>query len=69
MRSINAFAANSEKNPFQAFEYTLPDIGPDQVDIKVKYCGVCHSDLSMLDNEWGIPVICLFLDMKLWGQL
>ena len=54
MRSINAFAANSEKNPFQAFEYTLPDIGPDQVDIKVKYCGVCHSDLSMLDNEWGI---------------
>jgi uncharacterized zinc-type alcohol dehydrogenase-like protein len=23
------------------------------VDIAIEYCGICHSDLSMLDNEWG----------------
>ena len=54
MQSINAYAANSEKEQFKEFEYTLPDIGPDQVDIKVLYCGVCHSDLSMLKNDWGV---------------
>ncbi|MDB4584631.1 NAD(P)-dependent alcohol dehydrogenase, partial [Draconibacterium sp.] len=36
------------------FKYELPDIGSDQVDIKVHYCGICHSDLSMLNNEWGM---------------
>jgi len=54
MRNINAYAASSENELLKPFEYSLPDIGPDQVDIKVKYCGVCHSDLSMLGNDWGI---------------
>ena len=27
---------------------------PDDVEIKVTHCGICHSDLSMLDNEWGM---------------
>jgi uncharacterized zinc-type alcohol dehydrogenase-like protein len=26
---------------------------PDEVEIDVEYCGICHSDLSMLKNEWG----------------
>jgi uncharacterized zinc-type alcohol dehydrogenase-like protein len=27
-------------------------LGPDQVEIDVQYCGICHSDVSMLNNEW-----------------
>lgn len=27
--------------------------GDDDVSIKVLYCGVCHSDLHMLKNDWG----------------
>lgn len=54
MRSVNAYAANKAKNPLEPFVFSLPDLGPDQVDIKVKYCGVCHSDLSMLNNDWEI---------------
>jgi uncharacterized zinc-type alcohol dehydrogenase-like protein len=29
-------------------------MGHYDVDIEVEHCGICHSDLSMLDNEWGI---------------
>jgi uncharacterized zinc-type alcohol dehydrogenase-like protein len=29
-------------------------MGHQDVDIEVEHCGICHSDLSMLDNEWGI---------------
>lgn len=54
MRKINAYATNSANELLSEYEYTLADIGPDQVDIKVKYCGICHSDLSMLSNDWGI---------------
>lgn len=37
-------------------EWTEIDLGPmadDEVEIAVESCGICHSDLSMLDNEWG----------------
>ena len=54
MRVVKAFAANSEREPLKLFEYSLPDIGSEQVDIKVTYCGICHSDLSMINNDWGI---------------
>ena len=54
MRKINAYAANSEKDSLVPFEYSLSDLGSEQVEIKVNYCGVCHSDLSMLSNDWGI---------------
>ena len=29
-------------------------LGPDEVEIAVEHCGVCHSDLTMLDNELGL---------------
>ncbi|MBF0289599.1 MAG: NAD(P)-dependent alcohol dehydrogenase [SAR324 cluster bacterium] len=50
---VNAFAAHQAKGPLEPFQYELPEIGSEQVDIQVEYSGLCHSDLSMLDNEWG----------------
>ena len=29
----------------------LPDIGKEDVDIKMYYCGICHSDLRMINND------------------
>ena len=37
----------------EPFEYELGSLKPDEVEIDVEYCGICHSDLSMLKNEWG----------------
>jgi uncharacterized zinc-type alcohol dehydrogenase-like protein len=52
--TVNAFAALEHGKPLEHFEYTLPEIGSEDVDIKVESCGLCHSDLSMLENEWGM---------------
>ncbi len=38
----------------EPFEYELGPLKPDEVEIDVEYCGICHSDLSMLKNEWGL---------------
>jgi len=54
MTTVRAFAALSQGAPLGAFEYELSELGPDQVDIKVEYCGICHSDLAMLGNDWGM---------------
>lgn len=54
MKTVHALAATSPDSPLEPFEYTLPDLGPEDVDIRVEFCGICHSDLSMLRNEWGM---------------
>lgn len=54
MTTINAYAANEVGGKLTNFTYQLPELESEQVDIKVHYCGICHSDLSMLNNEWGM---------------
>ncbi len=51
---VQAYAAGEANGKLEKFNYELGEIGSEHVDIKVHYCGVCHSDLSMLNNEWGL---------------
>lgn len=51
---INGYAALSAGGELKEFDYKQGQLGINQVDIKVESCGICHSDLSMLDNEWGM---------------
>ncbi len=51
---VNSYAAHEPNSKLIAFNYDLGELGPEQVDIKVAYCGICHSDLSMINNEWGM---------------
>lgn len=54
MSTIHALAASGAKQPLQPFEFTPGPLGDEQVEIAVESCGICHSDLSMLDNDWGM---------------
>jgi uncharacterized zinc-type alcohol dehydrogenase-like protein len=49
---VRGWAAEGPNKPFVPFEYELPELRPDEVDIAVDYCGLCHSDMSMWRNEW-----------------
>jgi alcohol/geraniol dehydrogenase (NADP+) len=50
---IRAYAAQSAQGQLEAFEYDPGELGDEDLEIQVESCGICHSDLSMLDNEWG----------------
>ncbi|MFM8788898.1 MAG: NAD(P)-dependent alcohol dehydrogenase, partial [Chthoniobacterales bacterium] len=47
-------AAKSAGAPLEPFEFTPKPLGDEEVDVAVDYCGICHSDLSMLHNHWGM---------------
>jgi len=51
---IQALAATQPKGKLEPFTFDPGPLGPEQVEIAVEYCGICHSDLSMLNNEWGL---------------
>jgi uncharacterized zinc-type alcohol dehydrogenase-like protein len=50
---IKAYAAHEPKGRLEPFEYDPGSLGADEVEIDVQYCGICHSDLSMIDNDWN----------------
>ena len=52
MTTIHAYAATSAGGALEPFEFDAGPLGGGEVEIEVEHCGVCHSDLSMLDNEW-----------------
>ena len=51
---IKAYAAFGAGGEIQPFEYEPGLLSTHEVEIAIEHCGICHSDLSMLHNEWGI---------------
>ncbi len=51
---IKAYAADAPGAALKPFEYEPGALKREEVEIQVEYCGLCHSDLSMLNNDWGI---------------
>ncbi|MEZ2231240.1 NAD(P)-dependent alcohol dehydrogenase [Microcoleus sp.] len=48
----NAYAAQNATNPLAPFNFQRRDVGEHDVAIEILYCGVCHSDLHTVRNEW-----------------
>jgi len=50
------FAAQSPTTPLGPITFNRRDVGRDDVQIKILFCGVCHSDLHYARNEWHYTV-------------
>jgi alcohol dehydrogenase (NADP+) len=46
------YAAQSATSPLAPFSFERRQPGPQDIDIEILYCGVCHSDLHTVRNEW-----------------
>ena len=53
MIPVNSYAAMSANTPLEAYNFERRAVGPDDVQIDILFCGVCHSDLHQVKNEWG----------------
>ena len=53
MIPVNSYAAMSSNTPLEAYNFERRAVGPDDVQIDILFCGVCHSDLHQVKNEWG----------------
>lgn len=67
--TVKAYAATEARGPLTPFEYTLGALGHDEIDIDVRYCGICHSDLSMLDNDWQMTTYPLVPGHEIVGTI
>jgi len=46
------YGANSAQSPLAPFSFERREPGPRDIQIEILYCGVCHSDLHTVRNEW-----------------
>lgn len=69
MSQIKAWAAMSAGASLQPYAYDPGPLGAEEVEIAVDYCGVCHSDLSMIDNEWGMATYPLIPGHEIVGRI
>lgn len=50
---IKAYAVSEPGGALAPFDYEPGALGANEVELDVLYTGVCHTDLGMIDNEWG----------------
>ncbi len=65
----HAYQAPSVGAALEKVERSEQDLSHDQVEIDVMYCGICHSDLSMLNNEWGMSSYPLVAGHEVIGKV
>ena len=53
MSTTVGYAAHGSTSPLSPFSFERREPGPKDVDIEILYCGVCHSDLHQVRNEWA----------------
>jgi uncharacterized zinc-type alcohol dehydrogenase-like protein len=53
MTKTAAYAAVRAKAPLEPFEINRREPGPQDLVIDIQFCGVCHSDIHQVRDEWG----------------
>ena len=53
MLPTRGYAAMAAGSPMQPFNFSRREVGPSDVRIQIQYCGICHSDLHQVRDEWG----------------
>ena len=69
MSTIKSYAAKEAGADLSLWEYDAGELRPEDVEVKVEYCGICHSDLSMIDNEWGMSSYPLVAGHEIIGRV
>ena len=58
--TTKAYAATSPDSGLAPFSFDRRALRPDDVAIEIDYCGVCHTDIHFVQNDWGMtqyPVV------------
>ena len=69
MSKIKSYAAPQAGAELELYEYDAGELKAEDVEVQVDYCGICHSDLSMIDNEWGFSSYPLVAGHEVIGRV
>jgi len=66
---IKALAALGASKPLESFQYAPSELGPYDVEIAIDCCGLCYSDLHLIDDDWKITKYPLVPGHEIVGKI
>ncbi len=64
-----AYAAKNAKDPLAAFKFKRREVRPNDVHVEILYCGVCHSDIHQVRDEWGESIYPMVPGHEIVGRV
>jgi uncharacterized zinc-type alcohol dehydrogenase-like protein len=69
MIATKGYAASNAQAPLAPFNFSRRTPGPRDVHFKILYCGVCHSDLHQIRDEWGGSIFPMVPGHEIVGRV
>src|SRR6187551_2898681 len=69
MISAKAYAAQTKTSPLAPFNFERREVGAQDVQIDILYCGVCHSDVHQARDEWGGSIFPMVPGHEIVGRV
>src|ERR1700678_4645605 len=69
MPVFQGFATHAAGAELLPYKYDPGDIKPNEVEIAISHCGICRSDIHMVDNDWGISQYPLIPGHEIVGKV
>ena len=69
MATIDAWVATAARSKLARQPVELGPLGAEEVEVQVEYCGLCHSDVSVRNNEWGFSQFPAVLGHEVVGRV
>ena len=66
---VRGYAVFNKGDKLRPIEYDFGLLSSEEVEIDVEYCGICQSDLNMLQNDWGITKYPIVLGHEVVGKI
>src|SRR5258706_8224675 len=67
--NYQAWIASAPKQPMVLETLDPGPLGDEDIEVAVEHCGLCHSDLSVLNNDWGISQYPAILGHEVVGRV
>jgi len=69
MKKTLGYAAHSHHTPLVPFSFERRELTVDDVQIDILYCGVCHTDIHLVRNEWGMTTFPIVPGHEIVGRI
>ncbi|QIX63520.1 NAD(P)-dependent alcohol dehydrogenase [Hymenobacter sp. BT18] len=69
MSTTKAYAAPAASSPLAPFQFERREVGAHDVQIEILFCGVCHSDLHQVRDEWGGSIFPMVPGHEIVGRV
>ncbi len=69
MIATKAYAAQTKDSGLAPWNFQRRDVGPRDVQFDILFCGVCHSDLHQIKDEWGGSIFPMVPGHEIVGRV